>query len=185
MHLANLGVPVLDADLASRAVVAPGQPALAEIVAAFGAQMLAADGTLDRPRMRTRVFADVSARRQLEAILHPRIRNLLREQAQACTAPYCVLVIPLLEEARADYLWLDRVLVIDVPRATQIARLLQRPGIDERLAENMLAAQVDRAARLRHADDVVDNALPLAALHSALARLHRRYLSLAQTKAAN
>lgn len=91
----DLGVPMFDADAISRELVEPGQPALAEIVAAFGADMLLADGKLDRRRMRERIFGDDAARRQLEAILHPRVRSELQSRARTCATPYCMLAIPL------------------------------------------------------------------------------------------
>ncbi|MBS0570629.1 MAG: dephospho-CoA kinase [Proteobacteria bacterium] len=181
-RFAQHGVAVADADVVARDLVAPGQPALAEIVAGFGAQVLAAAGGLDRARLRRVVFADAAARRQLEAILHPRIRSALIEQAQACRGRYCVLAIPLLAECRADYAWVDRVLCTDAPRAVQFERLTQRAGIDAATAQNMLDAQVPRGQRLALADDVIDNTGPLPALDAAVARLHQRYLQLAAAR---
>ena len=181
-RFARLGVPIFDADQVARDLVAPGQPALTEIAAAFGGQMLTAAGELDRPRLRERVFADADARRRLEGILHPRIHTILLAQTQACTAAYCMLAIPLLVECRDDYAWVDRSLTTDVPRAMQIARLTRRDGIDQALAERMLAAQALREQRLALADDVIDNSGPLAALDVVVARLHRRYLVLAQAR---
>lgn len=176
------GVAVFDADVVARDLVEPGQPALAEISATFGRAMLSNAGGLDRARLREVVFADASARRRLEAILHPRIRTRLIEQAQACRDPYCVLAIPLFAECRADYAWVDRVLCTDAPRTVQIARLTQRSGIDAATAQGMLDAQVSRVQRLALADDVIDNTGPLTALDAAVARLHRIYLALADTR---
>src|SRR5690606_18868850 len=110
-----LGADVIDADLASRELVAPGGTALAEIAAAFGPGVLAPDGSLDRRAMRELVFADEARRRRLEDILHPRVREILRERAHAGDAPYAMLVVPLLVES-GHYGWVDRVLVVDVPR---------------------------------------------------------------------
>lgn len=179
-RFAQRGVPVFDADLAARAVVAPDQPALTEIVAAFGPAMLGADGTLDRARLRERVFAVPDARRTLEAIVHPRVHATLLAQVRACRAPYCVLAIPLFVECRADYAWVDRVLVTDVPPALQRERLLRRPGIDAATAAGILAAQATRAARLALAQDVIDNTAPIEWLDHAVARLHLRYAAAAQ-----
>ena len=120
-----LGVPVHDADVAAREVVAPGSEGLAEVVDVFGADVLDSRGQLDRPAMRRRVFADPAARRGLEAIIHPRVRAWLRERALAGTAPYCLLAIPLLAENIEQYRWVDRVLVVDVPESVQLARLLE------------------------------------------------------------
>jgi dephospho-CoA kinase len=181
-RFAQLGVPVFDADVAARDLVAPGQPALAEIAAAFGTEIIAPDGTVDRALLRRRVFADATARKRLESILHPRIRAFLLERAHACSAPYCVLAVPLLVECRDDYAWVDRILTTDVPRALQLQRLLQRPGIDRTIAECMLAAQTSRETRLALADDVIDNTGPLTALDACVARLHRRYLELSAAR---
>lgn len=180
-RFARHGVPVFDADVHAHALVAPGQPALQEIADAFGA-ILTPEGELDRARLRHIVFADASARRRLEAILHPRIRARLIEQAAACRAPYCVLAIPLFAECHADYAWVDRVLCTDTPRATQVERLLRRPGIDAATAHGMLDAQAARKSRLALADDVIDNTRPLTALDAAIARLHGRYLLLAAAR---
>jgi dephospho-CoA kinase len=183
------GVAVADADIAARDAVAPGSEGLAQVVAAFGPEVLAADGTLDRPAMRRRVFADDAARRRLEAIVHPRVRSLLREQCQAAPGPYALAAIPLLAEAvpdaasgeglRAVYPWLDRVLVVDVPVAVQRTRLLARDGIDEALADRMIAAQASRAQRLAIADDVIVNDAALEALDAHVAELDARYRMLA------
>lgn len=181
-RFAQRGVSVFDADVAAHELVAPGQPALVEIAAAFGADMLTSTGELDRARLRGSVFADVSARRRLEAILHPRIRSFLIAQARACHDPYCVVAIPLFAECRADYAWVDRVLCTDAPRAVQLARVLHRADIDPATAQGMLDSQVSREERLALADDAIDNTGPLPALDAAVARLHRRYLELAAKK---
>lgn len=176
-----LGVPVVDADVAARAVVEPGQPALAEVAARFGPAAIGPDGRLDRAAMRERVFADPTARTALEAILHPPIRAWLRAACAAADGPYAVVAIPLLAEGggRKTYPWLDRILVVDVPEAVQVARLRARDGADEALARRMVAAQATRAQRLAIADDVVVNDGSLAGLAAAVGRLHRRYLWLA------
>jgi len=176
---AALGVPIFDADAISRELVAPGQPALAEIAATFGADMLAPDGELDRRRLRERIFADEAARRRLEAILHPRVRSELRARAAACSAPYCLLAIPLYAESAQTYDWVDRVLVVDVPRAVQLARLMQRDGMTAEFAQRALAAQATRVQRLALADDVIDNSGNLDDLPHIVARLHRLYTALA------
>lgn len=174
-----LGVPVHDADVAARAVIEPGSAGLAAVVDAFGTQVLDASGRLDRPAMRERVFADPVARRRLEAIIHPRVRQWLHERALAERGPYCLLAIPLLAENIAHYRWVDRVLLVDAPESLQIARLVARDGIDETLARRMLAQQATRAERRALADDVIENDGDEAALDAAVAELHRRYLALA------
>jgi dephospho-CoA kinase len=179
-----LGVAVYDADVAAREVIAPGTPGLAAIVEAFGTDALRADGTLDRPAMRPRVFADADARRQLDAVIPPRVRQWLHERAARCADAYCILAIPLLAENLAHYRWVDRVLVVDVPEAAQLARLLARDGIGEALARRMLAQQATRAARLAIADDVIDNSGDEATLDDAVEALHHRYLVLAAARKA-
>ena len=183
-----LGVTVADADLAAREAVAVGSPGLAEVVAAFGAQVLGPDGSLDRPAMRRQVFADDQARARLEAIVHPRVRAMLEAACRAAPGPYAIAAIPLLAEAalpagaggaRAAYPWLHRVLVVDVPVEVQRARLLARDGIDAALADRMIAAQASRAQRLAIADDVLVNDGPLAGLEPHVAALDARYRALA------
>jgi dephospho-CoA kinase len=173
-----LGVPVHDADVAARAVVEPGSDGLAAVVGVFGEEVLDAQGGLDRPAMRRRVFANEAARRALEAIIHPRVREWLRARALADRHPYCLLAIPLLAENIAHYRWVDRVLVVDVPESVQLSRLIARDGIDETLAQRMLDRQATRAERLALADDVIDNSGSEAALDDAVDRLHQRYLAL-------
>jgi len=172
---------VVDADVAARDVVAPGQPALADIAAVFGNGVLQADGTLDRAALRRHVFDDDAARHRLEAILHPRIRVRMHEQARRAGGPYVIVAIPLLAEGggRLAYPWLDRILVVDVPREVQLARLVRRDGIEVALAERMVAAQADRASRLAIADDVIVNEGALALLDAEVDALDRRYRALA------
>jgi dephospho-CoA kinase len=175
-----LGIEVLDADLIARELVEPGQPALAEIARRFGAGVIDAAGRLDRRALRAIVFADSAARRDLEAILHPRVHASLQARAQAAAPPYVLLAIPLLaESAPGRYAWLDRVLVVDVPRAVQIQRVMQRDAVERAAAEAALAAQASREARLAMAHDVIVNDGPLAALDAIVAKLHARYLALA------
>ena len=172
---ADLGVPVIDTDLIARDVVAPGQPALQEIREAFGAGVIAEDGTLDRPAMRALVFGDDEARRKLEAILHPRIGAATREQADAAGGPYQIIVVPLLLESSLRA-FVNRVLVVDCEEETQVARLLSRDAESESQARRILAAQASRAERLAIADDVIANEGDLDDTREQVRRLHRRYL---------
>ncbi len=176
-----LDVTVVDADIAARAVVEPGQPALAEVAKRFGPEAIGPDGRLDRAAMRERVFADPAARADLEALLHPPIRVWLREACAAAPGPYAVVAIPLLAEGggRSAYPWLQRILVVDVPEAVQKARLQARDGVDAALAARMVAAQATRGQRLGMADDVIVNDGSLEALGAAVGRLHPRYLAAA------
>lgn len=173
-----MGIRAYDADVASRAVVEPGSDALAEIARVFGSEALNAEGGLDRPAMRQRVFADPSARVTLEGILHPRVRDWLRQAVAADTGPYCLISIPLLVENRAHYGWVNRVLVVDAPEDVRIARLVARDGIDEGLARKMIAAQASREERLGIADDVVLNAGDEADVAAQVERLDGVYRGL-------
>lgn len=174
------GIAVADADVAARLAVAPGSVGLAQVVETFGAGALGDDGSLDRAAMRRRIFNDPTARRQLEAIIHPCVRALLQAECERAAGPYAVAAIPLLTEGgRAAYPWLQRVLVIDVPRELQLARLLARDGIDAALAERMVAAQATRAARLAIADDVIVNDGTLETLDAAVGALDVKYREMA------
>lgn len=170
-----LGVPVLDADQVARDVVAPGEPALAQIAAAFGADALQADGRLDRRRMRERVFADPAELRRLEAITHPAIRARMRAWRDAQTTPYCILSVAILVESPRMRDLVDRVLVVDVPVATQLARLTARDSVGATLAQQMIAAQASREQRLAAADEVIANNGTVEQTRAAVAALHRRY----------
>ena len=175
---AELGVPLIDTDVIARQVVEPSQPALAEVVAAFGPEVLDADGRLDRRRMRERIFADPGAKRQLEAILHPAIRAEMERQSRAAGGAYQVLVIPLLTEGgRRDHV--DRVLLVDVPEALQVERLMWRDGVSREQAQASLNAQATRAERLAMADDIVRNTGRVDDLREKVAELHEKYLALA------
>lgn len=178
-RFARLGVPVLDADALARALTAPGEPALEEIRAAFGAKVIQPDGGLDRAALRRVVFADETARRRLEAILHPLIRARMLAWLGEVRAPYAVLVIPLLFETGQTDL-ADRILVVDLPEEEQVRRVQTRSGLDEAEIRRILATQAARAERLAGADDRIDNSGGLAALEAQVERLHRFYLGLAQ-----
>lgn len=175
------GVPLVDADRIARELVEPGMPAFDEIVQRFSTRILRGDGSLDRAALRHFVFSNDDARRELEAILHPRIRSELQHACNAAAAAYAIAAIPLLGEAggRIAYPWLDRILVVDLPRELQYERLLHRDGITPDLAERMLATQFDRAQRLAIADDVIDNSGALPGLDAQVEAFHRRYLRLA------
>ncbi|MGG6461894.1 dephospho-CoA kinase [Solilutibacter silvestris] len=177
------GAFLADADVIAREIVAPGQPALVEIAAHFGKDVLQADGGLDRAAMRQRIFDNPAERKALEAITHPRIRAALHDACMAADAPYAVAAIPLLTEGggRTVYPWLDRIVIVDVPMELQRARLLARDGIDAALADGMIAAQATRAQRLAIADDVVANSGSLEDLDKAADALDRLYRGLAKS----
>lgn len=179
-RFASRGIEIIDADLVAREVIAVGTPGLLEIVEAFGIELLDTDGSLNRKAMRQRVFGDDGARHRLESIIHPRVRKIMRQRAANVGSPYGILVIPLFVES-GEYDWVDRVLVVDVPRETQVQRLLARDGITDALARAMLDAQASREQRLAIADDVIDNSTSLDSLDGTVEALHQRYLTLAQS----
>jgi dephospho-CoA kinase len=177
---------VVDADVAARSVVAAGSEGLAAVVDVFGPDVLQADGSLDRAALRRTVFADPSARKQLEGLLHPRIRTWMLAQAAQAASPYVVFDIPLLTEGGGRTTWpmLQRVLVVDAPVSTQRARLKARDGVDTELADQMIAAQATRAQRLPLANDVIVNLGTVEDAIAAVSRLDHHWTSLAQWKQA-
>jgi dephospho-CoA kinase len=180
--LQELGAGIVDTDVIARELTAAGGDAMSAIAARFGKEVLAADGSLDRARMRERAFADPQVKRDLEAILHPIIRARAAERVAALDTPYVVLVVPLLVESGAYRDISDRVLVVDCPESVQIERTLARSRLSRTDAERIVAAQATRAARLAIADDVISNDAGLDALAAATRQLHQRYLALAHAK---
>lgn len=153
------GVPVVDADALARAAVAPGAPALAEIARTFGPGVLAADGSLDRRRMASVVFADPDARRRLEAITHPAVRRAMAEETARLVAAGHDLAFydtPLLFEVGLDRT-LDCVVVVWAPADVQRARLATRDGLGPAEADARLAAQLPVDEKAARADFVVEN----------------------------
>ena len=176
---AGHGVPIIDADEIARQLVVPHSPAFEEIVRIFGKEIVTADGKLNRERLRNIVFKDPERRDQLETILHPRVRDEIERQTRFLEAPYCVIVIPLLIEAQQHDL-VDRVVVIDVDEELQRQRVAERSQLPEEQISQIIAAQLSRSERLRHADDVILNNLELTDLRESVDRLHQRYLALAK-----
>jgi dephospho-CoA kinase len=176
----DLGVPVIDADVAARAVVEPGTVGFAQVVERFGSGILDANGALDRRALRDLIFNDPSARRDLEAILHPLIRAAMEQSAEAAAGSYIVMAIPLLVEGGANDR-VDRVLVVDVDEFVQLQRVMARDGSSLEQARAILSSQASRAARLAAADDVLLNSGTVTDVRQAVDRLHQRYLRLAET----
>ena len=173
----ELGAGLVDTDAIAREVVEPGSRALDEIAASFGAEIIAADGTLDRRKMRTIVFADPAKRRRLEAIVHPLIRERALALAGTNPAPYVLLAVPLLIETGFAEI-VDRVLVVDCPESLQIQRLMTRDGMSVDEATEMLAAQTDRDSRMKVADDCIDNSGDRATTKQQVEALHAQYLAM-------
>lgn len=175
----ELGVPVVDADVVARQVVEPGQPALGQVRAAFGDEIIGAEGRLDRARLGKLVFDDPARRKRLEAILHPAIRQAMLDQAKQLQAPYCIFAIPLLiEVGQTDMV--DRVLVVDAADALRRQRLKQRDAMDDARIDTIFAAQLDREARLARADDIIRNEADRDQLRTQVMDLHNRYSELAR-----
>ena len=172
----SLGVAVIDADELARQVVVPGEPALEEIRQFFGPGILKQSGELDRKQLRERAFSDPAARMRLEEIVHPRIYARMKQQLDALDTAYAILVVPLLIESGGRDL-VDRVLVVDSPEQLRIARTKRRDGTNPDVIEKILAAQLDRDARLSAADDVIENNASVQALTEAVHGLDRQYRS--------
>ncbi|GAA3588176.1 dephospho-CoA kinase [Gibbsiella greigii] len=175
---ARFGATIVDADVIARQVVEPGTPALATIAAHFGNEILQANGSLDRARLRQLIFNHPAEKAWLNQLLHPLIHQETQRQLALASRPYALWVVPLLVEndlhTRAD-----RVLVVDADRETQLARTMARDGSSREQALNILSAQATRHQRLAVADDVIDNSGNLRDIEPAVALLHQRYLELA------
>jgi dephospho-CoA kinase len=174
----QLGIPVIDADVIAHALVEPGQPALGEIIKAFGANSVDASGVLDRNRLRKLVFSDPEQRCRLEAILHPKIRREIIALTTTIQTPYCIVVIPLLLETDQRDL-VDRILVVDTRIDNQITRVTMRNGLPRREIIAIMTSQASRDSRLAAADDVIDNNGALDELGNKVRAQHEKYLKIA------
>jgi dephospho-CoA kinase len=175
------GVPVIDTDLIAHGITAPGGVAMPLIASQFGLEFVAGDGSLNRAKMRERVFADGTAKAQLEAITHPLIRAETERQRSAAHGAYHIVVVPLLVEGGSRALRVERVLVVDCPIETQIGRVMRRNGFSREQVLAIIGHQATREARLAAADDIVvnDDHATLDSLRQDVDALHARYLSLA------
>ncbi len=180
----NLGVPVIDADLLTRELVSPGQPALKKIAEQLGNDLLTVEGELDRVQLRRRIFAQPEQRQILEAILHPRAREAALQRLAALRdganpPDYVILSVPLLVESG----WIDmvnRVLVVDATPAQQRQRASQRDGLSPEQIDAAMQSQVNRDTRLAAADEVINNDADLATLKTQVAAMHQKYRQLAR-----
>jgi len=179
----KLGIKIVDADIASRVVVEPGKPALAQIAEHFGSQLLTKEGELDRAQLRKKVFADKSQRRWLEQLLHPLINEYLRAELASAESAYAILAHPLLIETGRNRIC-DRVLVVDVPEELQLSRTMQRDANTEEQVRAIMAAQASPPDRLAPADDIITNDQDLSHLDAEVTRLHKIYLALANDASA-
>jgi len=176
---AKHGVAVIDTDEIAHELTRAGGEAIETIRAAFGASLIGADGALDRDAMRKLVFGDAAARKQLEGILHPLIRNESARRRARAQSPYAILVVPLLVEGGVDRSRYARVLVVDCTEVQQVERAMRRSGLAEKEVRAILAAQATREQRLARADDVIDNSGTPEALETQVSHLNEKYLTLA------
>ena len=176
---AELGAGIIDTDDIAHELTRPGGLAMPDITTAFGAGIVATDGSLDRAAMRKRVFAEPAQRKVLEGILHPLIRAEARNRVARSTAPYVMLVVPLLLETGGYPDLVRRVLVIDCDESLQVSRTMQRSGLAAEAVHAIMAVQLPRQQRLDRADDVLRNDGDIARLRSQVALLHDCYLKLA------
>ena len=171
----QLGITVVDADMAARVIVEPGGAALAKIAEHFGGGIIMPDGTLDRAALRQHVFSDAAQRLWLEQLTHPLIGQEIRRQLAAAVSPYSILSSPLLLETSQKEL-VNCVLVVDVPEEVQLQRAAQRDANSEEQIRRIMAAQMQREQRLELADIVIDNSRPLSELDGVVAELHKEFL---------
>lgn len=176
---AALGVPIVDADVIAHELSAAGAAGSRTVADALGAAALAADGSLDRRWLREQAFADPRFRATLEGVLHPLIRSEADRRIAQWTAPYGLFVVPLLLERGGARERVQRVLVVDCPEETQVARVMKRSGLRDAEVRAIMAAQLSRRERLAQADDVIDNGGPRDAIAPQVAQLDRRYRALA------
>lgn len=172
------GAALVDTDAIAHELTGPAGPAIPALLAAFGATVVDASGGLDRAAMRRRIFADAAARQQLEAILHPLIRQIADQRCAEATAPYVILAVPLLVESASYRERCQRIVVVDCPESLQVQRVMLRNGLSEAEVTTIMMAQATRVERLRAADDVVHNEADLTDLYPQVARLHSKYLGL-------
>ncbi len=177
-HFDALGVPVIDTDIIAREIVEPGQPALQQLVDAFGRSILNQDQTLDRSALRKIAFASAEAKLKLDQITHPAIYDLTISKVSEVTFPYCVLVIPLLNSDSAYLDFLRRVLVVTAARETKIERVKKRSKLSRDEVVRIMETQLSDGDRLKIADDIIENDASLAEAQQQVEVLHKKYLEL-------
>lgn len=177
----QLGINVINADIAARKIVTKGSPALTQIAEFFGQQSLLEDGTLNRAFLREEIFNDSNKRQWIEALLHPLIQIWIKQALKNASSAYTILESPLLLETDQHRL-ADRILVVDVPKELQIQRSGQRDSNNKQQIQAIMDTQLSREERLKQADDIIDNSEPLEGLPSKVEALHQTYLKLASKK---
>lgn len=174
----ELGVKVVDADIASRVVVEIGKPALSSIEGEFGSDVISDDGSLNRAKLREIIFKDDEAKSWLESLLHPLIGQHILDEIASATSRYVILVSPLLFET-TQFQMCNRTLLIDVPKDIQILRTAKRDKVPESQVEKIIASQMDRDQKIGKADDVIVNDGEIVDLISKIDKIHQRYIELA------
>lgn len=174
---AELGAGIIDTDALSHELTRPGEPALLAIAAQFGKEFLLDGGSLDRTRLRRRIFSDADAKARLEAILHPLIRQQVELELSRQTAPYTLVIVPLLLETGHYRDMIQKVLAVDCDEAQQITRVAARSGLSEPEIRAIMAHQIRREERLQLSDDILDNRGEASALKTQIALLHQQYLA--------
>jgi len=178
---AERGVTIIDADVIAREITARDKPAFANIVNHFGNEIVLQDGSLDRTKLRRIIFMDSKQRLWLENLLHPLIRNEMKEQINIISAPYCIAVIPLLLEVEF-YSFINRILAVDAPKSAQIERVMARDKMSKPDIEAILKAQASRKNRNAKAHDVIINDGILDNLIPQVDQLHEMYLRMGNSK---
>lgn len=173
-------IRVVDADRISRSLTQADGEAIPAIRAAFGDSVITQDHALNRDVMRQMVFANPTIKKQLEAIIHPLVKEKMIQQALQAESPYVVFDIPLLIESIQHYrLWLSRICVVDCEESTQVERVVKRSGLSEEMVRRIIAQQAKRETRLRYADDIIHNgkAMDLDGLYRQTESLHQQWLA--------
>ena len=178
---AEKNIVVIEADQRAREVVKRGTPAFLKISDRFGPEILTNDGFLNRKRLREIVFSDGKEKAWLENLLHPLINEALIEMIKAAISEYIILESPLLLETNQHEL-VDRILVVDVSEKTQLTRTLNRDGGSENTIKAIMNSQLPRAARLKRANDIIDNEQQIDLLNKKLESLHKTYITLANKR---
>ena len=172
----DLGITIVDADLASRIVVQKGKPSLKKIAEHFGNDILNENSELDRAKLREIIFNSDEEKNWLESLLHPAIANQIKDELKASSSPYTILVSPLLLETNQKE-YCSKVLVVDVPVELQVERTLKRDQVSEDQVKSIIKAQISRKNRLEFADEVIVNDGSLEELHSTVMKFHQKFIA--------
>ena len=177
----QLGAPVIDADMISQEITSPNMPCFKKIIEEFGSDILTNKGEINRSKLSNTIFNDNSKRIKLEKIIHPEVFKKINAKMLLINYPYCLVVIPLLIETKTMS-YFDRVLVIDSDENKQIERVLKRDKISKKLLSNIMETQINRAERLKYADDIIENNGEIKSLNKTVKALHQKYLAISNQK---